>query len=71
MAGKLEEALRDAEVSRSLLPYDAQGLLVRGEILSALGRNEEAIMVLRMALARSHETKEPREALSRLRFYGQ
>jgi tetratricopeptide (TPR) repeat protein len=69
MVGKLEEALRDADASRSLLPYDAQGLLVRGETLSALGRNKEAIRALRMALARSYETKEPREALRRLGFY--
>ena len=45
-----------------------KGCLCAGKLCPHLA-DKEAITALRMALARSYETKEPREALRRLGFY--
>lgn len=63
---QLELGLSDAERSLQLAPNNAAASNAKGHILEALGRGEEAIAVLRDALAKNPNAIEIKESLSRL-----
>jgi tetratricopeptide (TPR) repeat protein len=66
LAGQAAKGLPDAESSLELQPDVPAVLDIRGRLLEALGRREEAIADLRRALARRPDLKTSREGLARL-----
>ena len=64
--GKAAEGLPDADASLKLRPNEARTLDIRGHILEALGRREEAIADFRRALAIEPRLQGSRAALRRL-----
>ena len=65
-AGKYSEALADAQRAIHLLPENPGNWDMRGHILEALGRRDQAIADFRHALVFSPDVPSPKAALKRL-----
>lgn len=64
--GKAADGLPDTEASLKLKPNEARTLDIRGHILEALGRREEAIADFRRALSIEPRMRGSRDGLKRL-----
>lgn len=66
LSGQAAEGLPFAEISLEIQPDVPAVLDIRGRLLEALGRREEAIADLRRALAKRPDLRTSREGLKRL-----